>query len=249
MSAQASPTYDYDLLVIGAGSGDVRAARMAASYGARVAVVEQQALGGTCVNVGCIPKKLFAYASAFPAEFAAAAGFGWTLPPQNFHWPTLRGNKDREIARLNGIYGRLLDTAGVVLHKGRAMLQGPHAVVVDGATLTSRYILIATGGEPFVPEFPGREHLITSDDAFYLERMPDSSAKKIKAFSRFARAASFGYSVFCQHSTNAGSCCHARYSGRWGVKPSRLINRPTDTSLSLTPNSRRISFFERGAGV
>lgn len=172
MSAPPPPAYDYDLLVIGAGSGGVRAARMAASYGARVAVVEQQALGGTCVNVGCIPKKLFAYASAFPAEFAAAAGFGWTLPPQNFHWPTLRDNKDREIARLNGIYGRLLDAAGVVLHKGRAMLRGPHAVAVDGATLTSRYILIATGGEPFVPEFPGREHVITSNDAFHLERLP-----------------------------------------------------------------------------
>ncbi|MGK2914747.1 MAG: glutathione-disulfide reductase [Porticoccaceae bacterium] len=165
-------SYDYDLFVIGAGSGGVRAARMSAQYGAKVAVAEEQQLGGTCVNVGCIPKKLFVYAAAFREEFAAAAGFGWTLAGDTFHWPTLRDNKDREIARLNRVYGDLLGNAGVDLHVGKAVILDPHRVAVNGRSWSCRHILIATGGQPQVPEFPGREHVITSNDAFHLERLP-----------------------------------------------------------------------------
>lgn len=165
--------FDYDLFVIGAGSGGVRAARMSASYGARVAIAEQQYLGGTCVNVGCVPKKLFVYASAFHEEFASAAGFGWQLPPARFDWPTLRANKNAEIERLNGIYGRLLDQAGVELFNGRAVIAGPHQVTIGEQKISARYILVCTGGRPFVPEFPGAAHVITSDQAFYLADLPE----------------------------------------------------------------------------
>src|SRR5690554_6073594 len=123
--------YDYDLFVIGAGSGGVRAARMAAAQGARVAVAEERYLGGTCVNVGCVPKKLFVYAAEFSHAFRDAAGFGWTLPGVSFDWPTLRDNKTREIERLNGVYARLLDDAGVTRIDGTATLAGPQAVRVE----------------------------------------------------------------------------------------------------------------------
>lgn len=166
-------SYDYDLFVIGAGSGGVRAARISAQYGARVAIAEDQYLGGTCVNVGCIPKKLFAYAAAFDDEFTAAAGFGWSHAGKSFHWPTLRDNKDREIARLSHVYGDLLGKAGVQIHSGRAHIEAPHRVSVNGRSWSSRYILIATGGQPFVPDFPGREYVITSNEAFHLERLPE----------------------------------------------------------------------------
>jgi len=164
--------YDVDLFVIGAGSGGVRTARMSAQYGAKVIVAEEQYLGGTCVNVGCVPKKLFVYASAFAEEFRTAAGFGWTLPPQSFDWPTLRDNKTREIERLNGIYRNLLKQSGVELIEGRAHITGPHSVVVNGREYSARNILVCTGGRPFVPNFPGSEHVITSEDAFYLDTLP-----------------------------------------------------------------------------
>ncbi|MBL4782748.1 MAG: glutathione-disulfide reductase [Porticoccaceae bacterium] len=164
--------YDVDLFVIGAGSGGVRTARMSAQYGARVIVAEEQYLGGTCVNVGCVPKKLFVYASAFAEEFTTAAGFGWTVPPQSFDWPTLRDNKNREIERLNGIYRNLLKQSGVELIEGRAQVTGPHSVVVNGREYTARNILLCTGGRPHVPDFPGNEHAITSEDAFYLDTLP-----------------------------------------------------------------------------
>lgn len=165
--------YQFDLFVIGAGSGGVRAARMSAQYGARVAIAEQQYLGGTCVNVGCVPKKLFVYASSFSEEFASAAGFGWQVPPPSFDWPTLRDNKNVEIERLNGIYSRLLDDAGVQLFSDRAVVSGPHEVMVGDQTISSKYILLCPGGRPFVPDFVGAEHVITSDQAFFLDALPE----------------------------------------------------------------------------
>ena len=166
------PKYDYDLFVVGAGSGGVRASRMSAAYGARVGVAEEKHLGGTCVNVGCIPKKLFVYASHYAEDFHDAAGYGWTVPTPHFDWPTLVANKDKEIARLNGIYRRLLEGAGVTIHEARAVLKDPHTLDVGGRTITAEHILIATGGWPVVPDIPGKELAITSNEAFYLERLP-----------------------------------------------------------------------------
>ncbi|MEQ8692956.1 MAG: glutathione-disulfide reductase [Pseudomonadales bacterium] len=164
--------YDYDLYVIGAGSGGVRASRISAGFGAKVAVAESTYLGGTCVNVGCVPKKLFVYGSHFHEDFADAQGFGWSATTPSFDWPTLRDNKTREIERLNGIYANLLSSAGVDLHDGHARFVSPHEVEVDGHTYSAKNILIATGGRPVVPDFPGREHAITSNEAFYLPELP-----------------------------------------------------------------------------
>lgn len=165
-------TYDYDLFVFGAGSGGVRAGRMAAATGARVAVAEERELGGTCVNVGCIPKKLFVYASHFEEEFADAAGFGWTVGPRHFDWNTLRENKDKEIARLNGIYGRLLEQAGVELIVGHAHLEDAHTVSVAGKRFTAETILVAVGSWPTLPEIPGIEHGVSSNEMFHLKEFP-----------------------------------------------------------------------------
>lgn len=166
--------WDYDLLVMGAGSGGVRASRMSARYGARVAVVEGRYLGGTCVNVGCVPKKLFVYGSHFAEDFEDAAAYGWTVEAPRFDWPTLRDNKTREIERLNGSYRNLLEGAGVEIIRGYATLRDRHTVEIDsGRTVTAERILIATGGWPRVSEFPGREHVITSNEAFYLEEFPE----------------------------------------------------------------------------
>jgi glutathione reductase (NADPH) len=164
--------YDFDLFVIGAGSGGVRAARFSAGFGARVAVAESRYLGGTCVNVGCVPKKLLVYGAHFSEDFQHAEGFGWTVGETAFDWPTLIANKDREIQRLNGIYRNLLVNSGVTLLEGHARLSGAHQVVVNGQTYTAERILIATGGWPQVPDFPGREHAITSNEAFYLPQLP-----------------------------------------------------------------------------
>lgn len=165
--------YDYDFFVIGAGSGGVRASRMAASYGARVAVAEEARLGGTCVNVGCIPKKLLVYASHFREDFEdAVAGYGWSLGERSFDWATLIENKDREIARLNGISEGLLETAGVERILGRARLEDPHTVAVGKRRFTAEHILVATGGWPVRPEIPGAEWAITSNEAFELETQP-----------------------------------------------------------------------------
>jgi glutathione reductase (NADPH) len=164
--------YDFDLFVIGAGSGGVRASRMAASFGARVAVAEDLYLGGTCVNVGCVPKKLFAYAAHFAEDIEDARGYGWDLAEAGFTWKRLLDNKNAEITRLNGIYRNLLVSAGVTLIDGRARFVDSHTVEVNGTRHTAERILIATGGWPFVPDFPGREHVITSNEAFYLEQLP-----------------------------------------------------------------------------
>lgn len=164
--------YDFDLYVIGAGSGGVRAARFAAGFGAKVAVAESRYLGGTCVNVGCVPKKLLVYGAHFAEDFEQASGFGWSLGEANFDWATLIANKDREINRLNGIYRNLLVNSGVTLHEGRARLVDAHQVEINGERFTAKHILIATGGWPQIPEIPGREHAIGSNEAFFLKELP-----------------------------------------------------------------------------
>jgi len=150
----------------------VRASRVAASYGARVAIAECGRFGGTCVNVGCIPKKLFAYAAHYREDFEVAKSFGWTLGEPRFDWQTLLANKDREIARLNGVYENLLATAGVAILRARATVVDPHTVEVAGRRYTARHILVATGSWPQVPSIPGRERAITSNEAFFLETLP-----------------------------------------------------------------------------
>ena len=165
-------SYDLDLFVIGAGSGGVRAARFAAGFGAKVAVAESRYLGGTCVNVGCVPKKLLVYGAHFSDDFEHAKGFGWTLEKPTFDWPTLIANKNQEIQRLNGIYRNLLVNSGVQLLEGHARLVDAHTVEVDGQRFTADHILIATGGWPQIPDVPGREHAITSNEAFFLEQLP-----------------------------------------------------------------------------
>ena len=164
---------DFDLIVIGAGSGGVRASRMAAKYGATVAIVEADEVGGTCVLRGCIPKKLLVYASRFAEDFEDAHAFGWDEVELKFDWRRLIADKDKEIARLNRVYLNLLREAGVALVEGRARLTGAHSVDVNGKTLTAGTILIATGSRPQVPEnCIGRELAITSNEAFHLESLP-----------------------------------------------------------------------------
>jgi len=166
--------YDYDLFVIGAGSGGVRAARIAAQHGAKVAVAEEYRVGGTCVIRGCVPKKLFVYASQYAEAFEDATGFGWTTEKVSFDWQTLVANKDKEIDRLNKAYIRNLENAGAELIMGRAVLEDRHTVALsDDRKVTAKYILIATGATPFVPShLPGRELAITSNEAFHLEQLP-----------------------------------------------------------------------------
>ncbi|WP_130931295.1 glutathione-disulfide reductase [Pseudomonas sp. Sample_24] len=164
--------YDFDLYVIGAGSGGVRAARFAAGFGAKVGVAESRYLGGTCVNVGCVPKKLLVYGAHFAEDFEQASGFGWTLDDAQFDWSTLIANKDREINRLNGIYRNLLVNSGVTLHEGHAKIVDPHQIEVNGERFTAKNILIATGGWPQIPDIPGHEHAISSNQAFFLKELP-----------------------------------------------------------------------------
>jgi glutathione reductase (NADPH) len=165
-------TYDFDLFVIGAGSGGVRAARFAAGYGARVAVAESRYLGGTCVNVGCVPKKLLVYGAHFADDFEQAQGFGWSLGESSFDWSTLIANKNREIDRLNGIYRNLLVGSGVTLLEGHARIVDEHSVELGGKRYSAKHILIATGGWPQIPEIPGHEHAIGSNEVFFLEQLP-----------------------------------------------------------------------------
>jgi len=171
--------YDYDLFVIGGGSGGVRAGRVAASLGKRVAIAEEHRFGGTCVIRGCVPKKLLVYASQFPEHFEDSAGYGWTLGEAQFDWKTLIANKDREIARLEGLYRAGLERAGAEIVESRAVLEGPHTVriVAEDRTVTARHILIAAGGRPSPhPALPGVEHAMTSNEAFHLETLPRSIA-------------------------------------------------------------------------
>lgn len=166
--------FDYDLFVIGAGSGGVRAARIAGQHGARVAVAEERYFGGTCVNVGCVPKKFLVFGASYSYDFEDAVGYGWTTGEPSFDWQTLISNKDREIQRLNGIYRRLLEGAGVTIYEGRAKLgDAPHTVVVNGETVTAERILIATGGWPETASEPGaKEFGITSNEVFSLPKFP-----------------------------------------------------------------------------
>lgn len=165
--------YDFDYFVIGAGSGGTRSSRIAAAHGARVGVAEERYLGGTCVNVGCVPKKLLTYAAHFAEDFEDAAGFGWTVGERTHSWKKLIENKNAEIERLNGIYERLIKGAGAQLFDARATLKGAHEVEVGGQTVTADKILIAVGGWPSIPDIPGKEHIVTSNEAFYLEEIPN----------------------------------------------------------------------------
>ncbi len=172
--------YDFDFFVIGAGSGGTRASRIAAGHGARVGVAEERYLGGTCVNVGCVPKKLFVYASHFAEDFEDAEGFGWTVGERSHAWKKLIENKNTEIVRLNGIYERLIKGAGATLYDKRATLRDAHTIELrdpgqpngPAEVVTADKILVAVGGWPVVPEFMGSEHVITSNEAFYLEDLP-----------------------------------------------------------------------------
>jgi len=170
-----SPTddFEHDLFIIGAGSAGVRAGRMAAERGARVAVAEDAALGGTCVNLGCIPKKLYSFASHYAESFAEARGFGWSVGASRFDWPTLKTRRAAEISRLNGIYGQLLAGAGATVIRGRAKVVGVNEVEVDGARHRARHIVVASGGWPVPPAVPGGELAISSNEIFDLARFPE----------------------------------------------------------------------------
>jgi glutathione reductase (NADPH) len=168
--------YDYDLFVIGAGSGGVRASRIAAGYGARVGICEDYRVGGTCVIRGCVPKKLLVYSSKYAHDFEDAAAYGWTVAPPTHSWATLRDNVGREVDRLNGVYIRLLEGSGVKIHMGRGRLMDRHTIEIGNETVTADKILIATGGRPEIPPIPGHEHAITSNEAFHL---PDPLPKRI----------------------------------------------------------------------
>ena len=164
---------EVDLFVIGAGSGGVRAARIAAAHGAKVAIAEEYRVGGTCVIRGCVPKKLLVYASRFAHEFEDAAGFGWTVPEPAFDWATLIANKDKEIDRLERAYVANLEKPGVVILRSRAVLADPHTIrLAGGETVRAAHVLIATGGAPAVGKFLGCEHVITSNEAFHLPALP-----------------------------------------------------------------------------
>ncbi|MDA0688440.1 MAG: glutathione-disulfide reductase [Proteobacteria bacterium] len=170
--------YQYDLFVIGAGSGGVRACRIAASLGARVAVAEERYFGGTCVNVGCVPKKLYSYAAHYRDDIEDSAGYGWSLAAdtavRQFNWKILKDNKDKEINRLKGIYKSILDNNRVTVFEDRARLVDAHTVAVGGNTYTARYILLAVGGWPWIPDYPGSELAMDSNDVFEMEELPQS---------------------------------------------------------------------------
>jgi len=164
----------YDLVVIGGGSGGVAGARRAASYGAKVALCEKSDLGGTCVNLGCVPKKILYYAAECSSFFEDSKNFGWDIDVKKFSWPMLIQNKNTEITRLNGIYQKLLVDSGVDVIKGRASLLDKNTVAVNRLNISGTKILLAPGSHPFIPEFPGNEHVITSDDMFFLKKLPKS---------------------------------------------------------------------------
>jgi glutathione reductase (NADPH) len=164
-------TFDYDLFVIGAGSGGVRASRIAAGFGARVAIAENSRVGGTCVIRGCVPKKLLVYAAHFHEDFKDARGFGWSSEPM-FSWPQLISNKNTEIARLERAYNTVLERAGVDVLRGTARVVAPQAIELDGRRVTAEYLLVATGATPQMPRIPGIEHAITSNEALELDDLP-----------------------------------------------------------------------------
>jgi glutathione reductase (NADPH) len=165
--------YDYDLFTIGAGSGGVRASRVAAAHGARVAVAEEYRVGGTCVIRGCVPKKMLVYGAHFAEDLVDAQNFGWTIQGKSFDWRALRDHVQNDVTRLEGLYGQTLSNHKVTVFSERATITGPHEITLaSGQTVTAGHILIATGARPFVPEFPGKEHVITSNEAFNLDELP-----------------------------------------------------------------------------
>ena len=165
--------YDFDLFTIGAGSGGVRASRVAAAHGARVGVAEEYRVGGTCVIRGCVPKKMLVYGAHFAEDLEDARRFGWDVGEKRFDWPRLRDIVQEDVTRLNGLYTQTLDSHGVTIFNQRATITGAHEITLaDGQVLSARHILIATGARPHVPEFPGCEHGITSNEAFHLEAIP-----------------------------------------------------------------------------
>lgn len=164
--------YDFDLFVIGAGSGGVRAARTAAGLGVKVAITENRFLGGTCVNVGCVPKKLFVYASQFSDDFKIAAGYGWQLDRPAFDWPQLLAQKNREIMRLQNVYNDLLQNSGVTVFREQARIVDPNTIVLGEQSYRCERILIATGSKPSIPDIPGKEYISTSDTMFTLQTLP-----------------------------------------------------------------------------
>jgi glutathione reductase (NADPH) len=163
---------DYDLMVIGAGSGGVRAARIAAGLGAKVAVAEKHRIGGTCVIRGCVPKKLLVYGAHFAEDLDDARRFGWQVEGASFDWPTLRDNVLAEVARISGLYRETLENHGVDIYEGHAAVTGPNSVRIDERNFRAKFILIATGARPQLLQVPGIEHVITSNEAFHLERLP-----------------------------------------------------------------------------
>ena len=165
---------DFDLFVIGAGSGGVRASRVAADLGARVAIAEERYFGGTCVNVGCVPKKLFSYAGHYADDWEDSRGFGWNPGQPQFDWPSLLANKDKEISRLNGIYRTILENRKIQIFNERARLAGPHAIEIGGERVSARHILLAVGGWPWKNPLPGNELAITSNEIFHLPELPES---------------------------------------------------------------------------
>jgi glutathione reductase (NADPH) len=166
------PRFDFDMITIGAGSGGVASSRRAGSYGARVAIVEESRIGGTCVLRGCVPKKLLVYGAQFADAFADAAGFGWSVAPPRFDWPSLIAAKNKELDRLEQIYINMLKNSGVEIIEGRGVLVDPHTIEVAGRCYTAENILIATGGHPTVPNIPGIEHVISSNEALDLPSLP-----------------------------------------------------------------------------
>src|SRR5438094_8384640 len=166
------PRYDFDMFTIGAGSGGVASSRRAGAYGARVAICEELRVGGTCVLRGCVPKKLLVYGAQFSDAFADAAGFGWHVPPATFDWPTLIAAKNKELDRLEQIYVNMLKNSGVEIIEGRGVLVDPHTIEVGGRRYTAETVLIATGGHPTVPNIPGIEHVISSNEALDLPSLP-----------------------------------------------------------------------------
>ncbi len=166
-------TYDFDLFTIGAGSGGVRASRIAAAHGARVAVAEEYRVGGTCVIRGCVPKKMLVYGAHFAEDLEDAKAFGWTIEGKSFDWAALRDNVQNDVTRLEGLYGQTLGSHDVTIFNERATITGDHQIILaSGRIITAKYILIAAGARPHVPQFPGNEHVITSNEAFHLETLP-----------------------------------------------------------------------------
>ena len=165
--------YDYDLFTIGIGSGGVRASRVAAAHGARVAAAEEYRVGGTCVIRGCVPKKMLVYGAHFAEDLEDAQQFGWTIQGKSFDWIALRDHVQKDVTRLEGLYGETLDNHGVTVFRERAEITGEHEITLaSGKVITARYILVATGARPHVPDFPGNEHVITSNEAFHLDALP-----------------------------------------------------------------------------